>query len=294
MADYSILIPSLVDVDKKYLKVCVESLRASGFDGDIIVMANGTRDLNPLHDTPIQGITKFNTTKQQGQCYAVNRCADLVEGKCKWIMVSNADMYYAPGWDKNLPTLLDEDGNVDPSAPLCFSPNLIEPTNNAGSAAPFLKLNSGFTLDEFNQAKVDRYVEAKNIYNGKRDGDKRTPGFNLPFFIRMDVWRTIGGYDEHYDPWGSNSDTDLQTKINLAGIEPVRLMDVLVYHFSNKSGTFDGSHQDDWQKNWDYYQNKWGFNRDDLGSDVWTNTNMLPEDPADCRYQPPWVGKYAD
>lgn len=287
MAKYSILIPSLIDVDKKYLKVCVESLRESGFDGDIIVVGNGTRDMNPLHDTPIKGITKFNVTKQQGQCNAVNRAAEQVEGGIKWIMVSNSDMYYAPGWDKYLP-------NFDDDTPLCFSPNLIEPTNNPGSAKPFKKLDAGFTLEEFNKPKVDYYVTNKNEYNGKRGGpgSKTQSGFNLPFFIRLDVWRTIGGYDEHYDPWGSNSDTDLQTKINLAGITPVRLLDVLVYHFSNKSGTFEG-HQDYWQKNWDYYQNKWGFNRDQLGSDVWMNKNMLPEDTKDSNYQPPWTGKYA-
>jgi GT2 family glycosyltransferase len=268
------IIPSLVDVDKQYLKLCVESLRESGFDGDITVVANGSRDMNPLHDIEIKGITKFLVTKQQGQCNAVNQGAKAAEGDCEYLFVINADMYFAPGWDKNLRF----------EYPV-FSPNLVEPTNNAGSAPPFLKVDGGVNIDDFDELTVAQFINE----NGE---PKVEPGFNLPFFIRKDVWDTIGGYDVEYDPWGSNSDTDLQTAINLAGITPMRLRDVLVYHFSNKSGTFDGSHQDAWQANWDYFDSKWGFNRDVLGSDVWYNKDMLPKDLDDSKFQPDWLGKY--
>jgi len=194
-------------------------------------------------------------------------------------------MYFAPGWNRNL--RFDD---------LCFSPNLVEPVNNHGSAQPFRKFDGGFTLDEFKREAVDNYISsatANQQVNKRKDSPLEETGFNLPFFIKAEVWRTIGGYDEKYDPWGSNSDTDLQTKINLAGITPMRLRDVLVYHFSNKSGTFDNSNQTYWQRNWDYYQGKWGFNRDELGSDVWMNTNILPEDKDRILYKPDWTGKYA-
>lgn len=273
---YAIVIPTLVDVDKDYLKVCVESLRNSGFDGQIIVVMNGSKDSKPIQDGEITGISTLLNTKQQGQCGAVNLGAQFVSPDTEYIMVSNADMYYAPGWDKYLKF----------EYPV-FSPTLVEPVNNGGSAQPFLKFDGGFTLDEFNQEQVDKYVK----YNLQFD-HKHETGFNLPFFIRRDVWLTIGGYDAKYDPWGSNSDTDLQTKINLAGITPMRVRDVLVYHFSQKSGTFDSSNMDYWQRNWDYYQNKWGFNRDELGSDVWYNLKMLPKDHSKIKYQPSWTRKY--
>lgn len=283
MSKITAIIPSLVDVDKHYLKVCVESLRASGFDGDITVVMNGSRDMNPLIDFPIEGITKALVTKQQGQCNAVNQGAKMVEGDCKYLFVINTDMYFAPGWDKKL--------DVDNLPSLCCSPNLVEPTNNPGSAAPFLKLDGGFTLDEFNQGAVDKNIR-KNIHDSQDVKGLVEPGFNLPFIIDIELWRTIGGYDMKYDPWGSNSDTDLQTAINLAGVTPMRLRDVLVYHFSNKSGTFDGSHQDSWQQNWDYFDQKWGFNRDKLQSDVWYNRRILPEDPEQNKFHPDWEGKY--
>lgn len=266
------IIPSFIEKDKDYLKLCVESLRESGFDGDIIVVTNGTKVGMPLD---IEGITNRLHTRDQGQCNAVNIGASVVNPNVDYLFVVNSDMYFAPGWDKNL--------RFDHPV---FSPNLVEPDNNPGSADPFLKLDAGFTLEEFDRKKVNKFVRS-------HEDNIEESGFNLPFFIRKDVWDTIGGYDTKYDPWGSNSDTDLQTAINLAGITPMRLRDVLVYHFSNKSGTFDGTHQDAWQHNWDYFDQKWGFNRDVLGSDVWYNKDMLPKNLDDSNYRPEWEGKYA-
>jgi GT2 family glycosyltransferase len=282
----AVIIPSLYHKDGEYLKGCVESLRKT-VDWDIIVVTNGSEykpDLSHIH-----GITVHLHTARQGQCGAVNMGANIAPKSVDYLMVSNSDMYYAPGWNKNISS-----HQLD----YVWSPNLIEPTNNPGSAAPFLKLDAGFTLEEFKQRHVDDmvrdFVNEPAIHYGHENGHflAEEPGFNLPFFIHQGVWRTIGGYDTAYDPWGSNSDTDLQTKINLAGITPKRYRDVLVYHFSNKSGTFDGSHQELWQRNWDYFDKKWGFNRDQLGSDVWYNKAMLPEDREKILYKPDWAFKY--
>lgn len=264
------VIPSLYEVDGDYLKGCVESLRAST-DWDIIVVTNGTKhkpDLSHIH-----GITVHLHTTAQGQCRAVNAGAGVMAADTDYLFVSNSDMYYAPGWNDNLK--FDE---------LCFSPNLVEPTDNAGSAPPFLKLDAGVDLEAFDKSKVDEFIKS-SVDESVEDG------FNFPFFLQANVWRTIGGYDVAYDPWGSNGDTDLQMKIELAGIKPKRLRDVLVYHFSNKSGTFDGSHQDFWQHNWDYLTEKWGFNRDDLKSDTWYCKDMIDRDKL--KYKPEWVDRYA-
>jgi len=286
MSKITAIIPSLVDVDKKYLKLCVESLRESGFDGDITVVMNGSRDMNPLVDYPIKGITKAIVTRTQGQCGAVNQGAKMVEGDCKYLFVINTDMYFPPGWYEELLRYTNEDGDF---LEKCFSPNLVEPDNNPGSADPFLKCDGGFTLDEFNKELVDGFISE---HSSSQD-NLIEAGFNLPFIIDRQLWNDIGGYDTKYDPWGSNSDTDLQTLINLAGVTPVRLRHLLVYHFSNKSGTFDGTHQEEWNRNFDYYTTKFGFNRDQLNSDVWYNKNMLPKDPDEIKFKPEWYGKYS-
>lgn len=270
MSKYSVIIPSLASADTQpYLRLCVESLRASGFDGQIIVVTNGTKAPEPLN---IDGITIRLHTSDQGQCNAVNIGAQMATGD--YLLISNDDMYYAPGWDKNLHF----------EYPV-FSPNLVEPTDNAGSAAPFLKLSAGYTINQFQDKMVNGFV--------KRETDKIVDdetGFNFPLFIKRDLWTLLDGYDTAYDPWGSNSDTDLQTRINLAGVTPMRLRDVLVYHFSNKSGTFDGTHQDYYMNNIDYFRDKFGFDRDELHSDVWYNKDMIPKDKGKIRYdQKPYL-----
>lgn len=272
------IIPSLYEVDSNYLKLCVESLRNTTDGWNIIVVTNGTQHKPNL--SHIKGITTHLHYYEQGQCRAVNAGAQIAPSSTDYYFITNSDMYFAPGWNNYVQ-------GEEITWPPVWSPNLVEPTNNPGSAEPFLKLDAGYTLEEFKPDMVNEFVK---IHYEK--GVEL--GFNLPFFIKKDVWKTIGGYDVKYDPWGSNSDTDLQTKINLAGITPFRDLNTLVYHFSNKSGTFDGSHQDDWQKNWDYFDQKWGFNRDVLGSDVWYNKNMLPEDKGKIKYKPDWAGKYED
>lgn len=266
-----VVIPTL-QKNEAYLRLCVDSLRASGIDWDIVVVTNGG-DQYPMPNLKAQ---RYHT-RQQGQCNAVNIGVQLLPPDTDYVFISNDDMYYAPGW-------LDDMDKLE-EWPLCWSPNLVEPTNNNGSAPPFLKLDAGFNLEEFNRTKVDEFV-------ANHDEKELTTGFNFPVFIRKDLWDTIGGYDAKYDPWGSNSDTDLQTLIELAGVQPMRVRDVLVYHFSNKSGTFDGTHQDAWQRNWDYYTQKWGFNRDDDPKpDTWMALNMVNKEKN--IYHPEWEGKYA-
>jgi GT2 family glycosyltransferase len=279
----SVVVPSLYEVDGEYLKLCVESLRATT-DWQIVVVTNGTKVKPDL--SHINGISVHLHTRDQGQNNAVNIGAQVVEQGTNYIFVSNSDMYYAPGWNKNL--RFDH---------LCFSPNLVEPSDNAGSAKPFLKFNGGFTLEEFKRRDINGMIE--NFVNQPKihyQSDRlEEAGFNLPFFIRKDVWDTIGGYDVAYDPWGSSGDTDLQMKVELAGVKPMRLRDVLVYHFSNKSGTFDFSQperQAHWQHNFDYLRDKWGFDRDELNSDTWYCERMLDYDRL--RYKPDWIGKYAN
>lgn len=271
--NYSVIIPSLYEVDGEYLKLCVESLRESGFGGRIIVVTNGTSSKPIL--SHIKGISTHLHTRDQGQCNAVNIGTQLVTED--YLMVSNSDMYYASGWNKHLRF----------NEPV-FSANLVEPTDNAGSAPPFLKFDGGLTVDDFKKEELDKFIvkEVGEPTEGRLIGES---GFNLPFFIKADLWHFLKGYDIAYDPWGSNSDTDLQTRINLAGVTPMRLRDVLVYHFSNKTPTFSPENDKFRMFNFDYFKDKFGFDRDELGSDVWYNRDMIPADPGKIKYnQPKW------
>ncbi len=242
----SVIIPTLVK-NKKYLDLCLGSFKANTqFNYEILIAENGK-----------------DTDYPQGQCQAVNRMAKKAQGD--WLLISNDDMYYPPFWHKNLKFIAD-----------CFCPNLIEPTDNKGSAPPFLKLDAGLSQEEFKKEKVDQKM-ADHADNTVENG------FNLPFFIKKELFFEIEGYDIAYDPWGSNSDSDLQYKLEIKGVTPKRLRGMLVYHFSNKSATFEPANQIYWQKNWEYFIEKWGFKREDT---VWEHNLHIPLDKL--KYQPSW------
>jgi len=272
MTKVTAIIPSWYARTGEYLKLCVESLRKT-VDWDIIVVTNNS-DVIPNLER-IHGITIHLHCPQQGQCRAVNIGCKQAPPDADYFFVVNDDMYFSPGWNKHLKF----------DYPV-FSPNLIEPIDNAGSAAPFLKLDGGLTIESHKPKVVDEFVASHNI---EPDED----GFNLPFFVRKDVWETIGGYDEAYDPWGSNSDTDLQTLFELAGIKPKRERNVLVYHFGSKSGTFSSANQTLWWRNFNYYRDKFGYTRDDAPkANVWYCQNMIHWDKL--KFHPKWEKKYAD
>jgi len=272
------IIPTLPK-NKAYVELCVRSLLDTTNMLIMVVVNSENPEELEEYDLDIEDVRLIIVrVPKQGQCHAVNTGVKMLKKSVDYIFISNDDMYYAPGW-LQIP---------DKSDYLCWSPNLVEPTNNLGSAPPFLKLDAGFTLDEFDIEKVDEFVKNQVTYANEPD----ETGFNFPVFIKKDLWDMIGGYDEFYDPWGSNSDTDLQTLIELAGVQPMRNRDSLVYHFSNKSDTFDRTHQDAWQRNFDYYREKFGYTRDDEPKpNTWMATGMVNREKL--IFHPDWEDEHA-
>jgi len=243
----SIIIPTLKS-NKKYLDLCIESL-SENTTGDfkILVEENGK-----------------DTDYAPGQWGAVNR--GLAKVDTDWTMVVNDDMYFPQGWDRYIDYSYD-----------CFSPNWIEPPE-VGSAPPFLKLNAGNTLETFNKEEVDKFAlnnEDLSVENG----------FNLGFIIKTDLFRKIEGFDEMYDPYGSNGDSDFQYKLEIAGVTPKRNRSMLIYHFGSKSESFTPDKQSYWQKNYEYFTEKWGIKRAD-SPDIWYHNLKIDKDQL--KYKPDW------
>lgn len=248
--EVTILIPTLAtDFTKRALRLCLKSL--DDFKGRIIVAINGDEPI-PLTDAdqdwrPVDWIK----VDAQGQCKAVNDAASLAN--TPWLLIMNDDMIVAPDSIQKLLWAVDNFGL------LVASPNLVEPKKGA---APFIEqfcggIGTEGTKPDFNEAKWLEFAANYKEHPNPRLGLE--PGFNLPFMIRKDVWDTIGGYDEAYDPWGSCGDTDLQTRILLAGITPKRFRGSLVYHFGSTSGTFNADKESFRHANWRYYEDKFGF-----------------------------------
>lgn len=270
-SDVTIIIPSMLSDRNQYaLDQCLNSLRESDFP-----MENVTVAFNNLHEYPVRGLytyvedVEWMGIYEQGQCVATNRAAD--KSDTKWIMVSNDDMIYPPFWFEKLTAHLSHSEG-------CVSPQLIEPIDGAPT---FKKVFCGGVGGDWDKEKFMKYAQ-EHI----KDEAVLRPGFNLPFLIKKELWDLVGGYDEAYDPWGSNSDSDLEYKIRLAGVQPMQDTGCPVYHFSQTSGTFHPDNRDYWQKNWDYFIEKWGFER--AGSpEIWEATFEIPYEKL--KYKPDWA-----
>lgn len=265
-SDVTIIIPSLDpahhELSRRALGFSIPSLEET-FNGQIRIAYNGE-----------------GTAYPQGQCAAVNRVAKQVT--TPWMMIFNNDMVCPPGWFEKLAWAVDNFGL------LVASPNLVEPRKGA---PPFIEYFCGGvgTADgpaDFNKQKFLDFA-AQHKEHENRPSEMLEDGFNFPLLIRKDVWDTVGGYDETYDPWGSNSDSDLQYKLMVAGVSPKRVRSSLIYHFSQTSGTFHPSHQDRWSANQSYFTKKWGVQRSSSPA-IWYKPSL-----EGITLNPEWKDTYA-
>lgn len=268
--DVTIIIPHLGGTsESEYaMNACVNSIIETS-NSPFILAKNGDRCLDRHF------LKNRIVIIAQGQCKAVN--AAVATTNTPWIFITNDDMIYPPGWFERL---IDWHIHGMPREPICLSPKLIEPRPGAPT----------FEVQPFGGAGGDFDKEAWLQYAEKyANGIGLRTGFNLPLLISRELWDTIGGYDINYDPWGSNSDSDLEYKIKLAGIQPFQNTNCIVYHFSQTSGTFSPEHQDAWQRNLDYFTKKWGFPR--TSDNIWEATFSIPDEGR--IFRPQWEGKYA-
>lgn len=267
--DITIVIPTLYKTkEQKFaLSHSLTSLDKTVPEIRKIVVKNGGTD--PLEEFTSKPETVYLET--QGQCKAVNLGVKI--SHTPWIFVTNDDMIFPENWLHELTENLTEDT-------VCISPKLIEPRPGAPTFEVYFCGGAGGDFDN------EKFMGFAKNYKGQ---GLRT-GFNLPFLIKKDLWDLVEGYDENYDPWGSNSDSDLEYKIRLAGVQPYQNTNSIVYHFSQTSGTFNPENHSAWGKNWQYFINKWGFPRTDNG--IWEANFHMPTTEEGRIFKPDWEGKY--
>jgi len=279
--DVTIIIPHLgTTEEQRYsLQQCIDSLIET-CSCQIILAINGTKDRAVMVYRPVPDRIQVIQIEDQGQFEAVNAAAAIVN--TPWILVSNDDMVYPPGWFERLTDLgaFQKFSIFMDERKLCISPQLVEPRSGAPTFNVYFCGGAG---GDFDKQKWLDYVKDEPI------GTIRT-GFNLPFLISKELWNLVGGYDINYDPWSSNSDSDLEYKIKLSGIQPYQTTRCQIYHFSQTSGTFEPKNRAAWEKNWSYFIEKWGFPRTDTG--IWEATFEIPTVEQGRKFKPFWEGFY--
>lgn len=266
--DITIVIPHMDTEKANYaLGECLASLRESDFPMNQVIVAFNGDALNA------QGLDcRWLYVPEQGQCKAVN--AAVAISNTSWVIVTNNDMIYPPDWFERLTDF----SWFSEKQPMCVSPMLVEPQDGAPT---FIKHFCGGAGGDFDKQKFLDFAKHWMVATP----NKWRTGFNLPFLIKREVWDLVGGYDVNYDPFSSNSDSDLEYKLMLAGIQPYQNTNCPVYHFSQTSGTFEPKNRSYWEKNWQYFIDKWGFPRTDEG--IWEATFKIPYDKL--KFKPKWA-----
>lgn len=267
--DATIIIPHLGGTSETEfaLRHCLKSLKETS-KSRIIVAHNNVGGW----DGPVDPSTLL--LFDQGQCKAVNAAAATVD--TEWLLITNDDMIYAPGWFENLTKVITTEK--------CVSPKLVEPRPGAPTFEVYFCGGAGGDFDK------QKWLDFARAWHNRTNFLPLRTGFNLPFLIKKELWDLVGGYDVNYDPWGSNSDSDLEYKIKLAGVQPYQNPNSVVYHFSQTSGTFEPRNAYFWHRNFAYFEKKWGFSRTDEG--IWEANFTIPSFRDGRLFRPFWEGFY--
>jgi glycosyltransferase involved in cell wall biosynthesis len=217
---FSIIIPSWNNL--AYLKCCVESIKKnSSYQHEIIVHINEGRD-GTLEWVRGQGLPHTHSGENAGVCFGFNAPASLAT--TNYIVLSDDDYYYAPGWDEHL---LDEVKQVnDPY--FCITGTMIEhsPTRYPTSvAAPF---DFGKTVETFKEKDFLReHAEIPfHDWNG---------GNWYPMILHRNIWNLIGGLSTEFSP-GMASDPDMMMKLWQCGVRYYKgVSRSRVYHFGSRT-----------------------------------------------------------
>lgn len=256
----SIIVPLLVNAKKDnwiYLEKCVHSIKKNSKENhEILVVTNN----GPKIECPIDGVRHIHTEKQ-GQCVAVN--IGVREATHDRVMIIDEDFIFPTNWEE-----LIEKSKEYPFV----SGWLME---RGGS---FLVNNCGdvFSFDE-QKFEQDALLLKKEEWE---------TGFGFPLICTKEIWNLVEGYDEDFDPWGSNCDSDLEYKLMLAGIMPMRWKGATFYHFASVSGTFAPENHAYWQRNIRKFEEKWGLIRANSPF-IWNCDFKIDGDKL--KYKPSWA-----
>jgi len=240
-AVFSILMPSWNNLP--YLKCCVESIRKnSKYQHEIIVHVNEGRD-GTLEWVREQGLSHTYSEGNAGVCYGFNGPASLATSK--YIVLSDDDYYYAPGWDEPLINEIQSRNDIY----FCITGTMIEHSESQYESSIIAKKNYGKTVQEFDEKRF--LQEYKNIPFHDWNG-----GNWYPLVLHKNIWDLIGGLSIEYYP-GMASDPDMMMKLWHCGVRYYKGVSASrVYHFGSRTTARvkknDGNKQ---------FLHKWGLSK---------------------------------
>jgi len=216
---FSILIPSWNNLD--ILKITIDSiLKNSFYKHQVIVHINEGKD-GTLEWIKNNKIMHTYSTANVGVCYGFNIPSSLAT--CKYIVLSDDDNYFCPGWDK----YLYEEVKKQDGIKWCLSGTLIEreKTNNSCVISPY---NFGANKDDFDEKKLLEEF-SKLPFNDWQGANW------YPMVLPRQLWCAVGGLSVEFSP-GMYSDPDFMKKLWHFGVRTFKgVAKARAYHFMSKT-----------------------------------------------------------
>lgn len=179
----------------EYLKICVDSIeKNSVLDNELCICVDGSTD-GTLQWLDMKGLP-YTARENRGAFSAWNECAKLATKD--YVFVSEDDFYHCPNWDIRLAEWLQH-----MSDDVVLGPQLIEPFR--GSYV-YYDCGDGPWGKPFDESKLQQWVEQHSRHKYVKQP------FLMPL-LKLSDWRSVGGFDERYDPCASGM-RDLQMKIH--------------------------------------------------------------------------------
>lgn len=216
---FSILIPSWNNLE--ILKITIGSiLKNSVYKHQIIIHVNQGTD-GTLDWVKENGILHTHSEANAGVCYGFNLPSALAT--CQYIVLSDDDNYFCPGWDKYLYDEVKQQQGIR----WCISGTLIERevTKNACVIAPY---NFGSTHLDFEEERL--LAEFDKIPFPDWQGSNW-----YPMVLPRQLWCAVGGLSIEFSP-GMYSDPDFMMKLWHFGVRTFKgVSKARAYHFMSKT-----------------------------------------------------------
>ena len=219
LKDISVVIPSYNNLE--YLKLIYNSIRNVTNEVELIIFSDGSDDgtkewLLSLKD---KNIIIHILQDRIGHTILYDRGFKEATGKI--IGILHADMVIGYNFFENILKHLKM-GNI-----VCGT--CIEPPLHPPGGEKIIE-DFGMYPEDFKKDSFDNFVYEVRY----QSEDKTTNGIFAPWFLLKDEYfDKIGGHDPIYAPYGYE-DSDLFTRMALAGFNFIQSRDALVYHFTQR------------------------------------------------------------
>jgi glycosyltransferase involved in cell wall biosynthesis len=247
LKDISVVIPSYNNLE--YLKLAYQSIRDISDDIEVILYGDGCDDGTDEWLLRIKHKNTITHSYSERIGHTLLYDYGFQTASRKVIGILHADMVVHKNFFENILKYMG------PNTIVCGT-NVEPPLHPPGGEKHIF--DAGMYPDKFS-------VDAFNSFCDNLDIDKTQSGIFAPWFLLKDEYfDKIGGHDPIYAPYGYE-DSDIFSRMALAGFDFIQSRDALVYHFTQRGhkwtkgvGIENDGYRDQMEKTRKIYIRKFG------------------------------------